>query len=137
MRSKPNGGFAMSGNRYLLDTNAVVALLAGKSNLEAKLSTADWIGISIISVLEFLVFDGLSEADIRYFNAFLERVETVDLQIGNNALLEKVISLRQQHRLKLPDAVIAASAVVKDAVLVTADRHFENLPISVISPSNS
>ena len=65
-----NDGFMMSGNRFLLDTNAVVALLGGKSNLEEKLSDAAWIGVSVISVLEFLVFEGLSDADVQALEIF-------------------------------------------------------------------
>jgi tRNA(fMet)-specific endonuclease VapC len=137
MRLKHSDGFEMSGSRYLLDTNAVVALLNGKSNLEQLLSKADWIGVSIISVLEFLVFDGLNEKDIQCFNAFINRVATVDLRGQDAALIQGVISFRQEHHLKLPDAVIAASAMVNDAVLVTADHHFSGIPIPLISPTDS
>ncbi len=35
-----------------------------------------------------------------------------------------LIENRQQHRLKLPDAVIAAMALLRNASLVTADREF-------------
>jgi tRNA(fMet)-specific endonuclease VapC len=53
----------MSGNRYLLDTNAIVALLQGEVFLVQLLQGADWVGISLISQIEFLVFSGLSQAD--------------------------------------------------------------------------
>lgn len=46
----------MSGNRYLLDTNAIVALLQGNKRIIQLLLNANWIGISIISQIEFLVF---------------------------------------------------------------------------------
>ena len=42
--------------RYLLDTNAIVALLQGNLQLLQLLQNADWIGISIISQIEFLAF---------------------------------------------------------------------------------
>lgn len=45
--------------RYLLDTNAVVALLQGHTGLGQHLSDAEWVGISIITQLEFLAFPGL------------------------------------------------------------------------------
>ena len=48
----------MSGNRYLLDTNAIVALLQGNAQLVQLLQNADWIGISVISQIEFLAFSG-------------------------------------------------------------------------------
>ncbi|MFB2838463.1 hypothetical protein [Floridanema evergladense] len=53
----------MSGNRYVLDTNAIVALLQGNVQLVQLLQDANWIGISVISQIEFLVFSGLTEAD--------------------------------------------------------------------------
>lgn len=46
----------MSGNRYVLDTNAIVALLQGNSQLIQLLQNADWIGVSVISQIEFLAF---------------------------------------------------------------------------------
>ena len=41
---------------------------------------------------------------------------------------ETAIRLRRERRLKLPDAVVAASALVLDAVLLTNDRHLLTLP---------
>lgn len=69
----------MSGNRYLLDTNAVIALLQGNQQVLQQLQNSDWIGISIISQLEFLSFSGLSESDRQLFNQFLQQVETLGL----------------------------------------------------------
>jgi hypothetical protein len=100
----------MSGNRYLLDTNAVVALLQGNSQLLQLLQNADWVGISVISQIEFLAFSGLSQEDKLVFQQFLRRVEVVSLMSGDTVLIEQVIQLRQQYRLKLPDAIIAAMA---------------------------
>jgi predicted nucleic acid-binding protein len=56
MPSRCNGDYEMSGNRYLLDTNAIVALLQGNKRIIQLLLNANWIGISIISQIEFLVF---------------------------------------------------------------------------------
>lgn len=70
----------MNGNRYLLDTNAIIALLQGNQPLIQQLQNAEWIGISIINQLEFLVFIGLTEADRRVFEQFLQRVEVVGLE---------------------------------------------------------
>ncbi len=57
----------MSGNRYLLDTNAIVALLQGNSQLIQLLHNAGWVGISVISQIEFLAFSGLSQEDRQLF----------------------------------------------------------------------
>jgi predicted nucleic acid-binding protein len=34
-------------NRYLLDTNAVIALLAGNQGLATLLASAQWVGVSV------------------------------------------------------------------------------------------
>ncbi len=49
----------MPGKRYLLDTNALVALLQGHEGLLRLTEQARWLGVSVINVLEFLGFDGL------------------------------------------------------------------------------
>ena len=72
----------MPGNRHLLDTNALVALLQGHQGLLALTENSQWLGVSVINVLEFLGFDGLLEADRALF---LELVV-----ITNNAVLLKL-----------------------------------------------
>ena len=122
----------MSGNRYLLDTNAIIALLKKDSNLIQLLARADWVGISIISQIEFLAFSGLSEVDKQLFQQFLQRVEVIDLDRKNTSLIEKIILIREQYRLKLPDSIIVAMALQNSAQLITRDaqlRKVEELTI--------
>ncbi|NJK69724.1 MAG: type II toxin-antitoxin system VapC family toxin [Microcoleus sp. SU_5_3] len=114
----------MSGNRYVLDTNAIVALLQENIQLIELLKDADWIGVSVISQIEFLVFPGLTQDDRQLFEQFLQRVEVLGLAAIDNVLIDKIVEIRQQYRLKLPDAVIAAMAIQNSASLVTADREF-------------
>ena len=117
----------MSGNRYLLDTHAIVALLQGDLFLAQLLQSADWVGISLISQIEFLVFSELIQADRDLFQQFLQRVEVIGLAVDYSTLIESVIEVRQQYRLKLPDAIIAAIALQKSAHLLTKDHGFVNV----------
>ena len=39
----------------------------------------------------------------------------------NSEIIEKVISIRQKHKIKLPDAIILATAIIGDLELVTAN----------------
>ena len=112
----------MNGHRYLLDTNAIVTLLQGDSELVALLNNAQWIGISVISQIEFLAFSGLTNSDKQLFTQFLQRVEVVGLDGYHTQIIEQTIQLRLKYRLKLPDAIIAATALEKQACLVTADK---------------
>jgi tRNA(fMet)-specific endonuclease VapC len=118
----------MNGERFLLDTNAIISLLGGNEPLAARLERADWVGMSIISQLEFLVFPGVSEEDEQLFEALAARVEVVGLTALQKELLTTVVELRRTRKLKLPDAVIAGTAVHHQATLLTADKHFGNVP---------
>ena len=117
----------MSGKRYLLDTNAIVALLQGSPALVTLLQNAEWVGISVISKIEFLAFSGLSESDINLFAEFLKRVEVIDLAASNDLLIEQIIQIRLQYRVKLPDAIIASTALQVGASLVTNDRELSKV----------
>ena len=117
----------MNGNRYVLDTNAIIALLQGNTQLIQLLQNANWIGISIISQIEFLVFSWLTQSDLQLFQQFIQRVEIVGLAAGDPVLVDKIIEIRQQYRLKLPDAVIAAITIQNSASLVTADQEFAKI----------
>lgn len=124
----------MNGNRYLLDTNAIVALLQGEMFLVQLLQNADWVGISLISQIEFLVFSGLSQSDRDLFQQFLQRVEVIGLVASDSPLIESIIEIRQQYRLKLPDAMIAAIALQHSASLITRDQGFTKVrSLTVIS----
>lgn len=119
----------MSGKRrFLLDTNAVVSLLAGNRDLSAKLEKAEYVGVSIITYLEFLAFNGLSASDRDCFAAFCERVQIEPLTIDDSSLLQQALDLRSRYRLKLPDAIIGATALSHKALLITNDSHFSDIP---------
>lgn len=116
MPGNPSGA-----KRYLLDTNALVALLQGHTDLLTTVESADWLGVSGINVLEFLGFDGLSEIDRQLFNELLQRIAVVDLLACNVALMTLIIELRQSKSLKLPDAIVMACAVTHQATVLTHD----------------
>jgi tRNA(fMet)-specific endonuclease VapC len=111
----------MPGKRYLLDTNALVALLQGHKGLIALVDQAQWLGVSVINVLEFLGFDGLSESDRALFLELTSRLVVVDLIYDNTPLMERVTDLRKSRAVKLPDAIVMASAAIHDATVVTND----------------
>ena len=117
----------MSGKlRCVLDTNAVVSLLNGNRALATRLEAAVYVGISVITYLEFLVFDGLSDNDRNSFKLFCSRVEIVPLA-HDDELSDKTLMLRTKHRLKLPDAIIGATALCRNALIITNDSHFSGI----------
>lgn len=107
-----------------MDTNAIVSLLAGNRDLSAQLAEAEYVGIPVIS---FLAFDGLSEADRACFNSFCKRVEIVSLSHDDSQLMKQALELRSKHRLKLPDAIIGATALSRTALPVALCRFLSEL----------
>jgi predicted nucleic acid-binding protein len=115
----------MSGEgRYLLDTNAIVSFLGGNRLLSDTLDHANWVGISIVSYLEFLAFEELPDCDRDAFMDFCGRIEVLPLTRDDDGLLKHTLDLRARYRLKLPDAIIGATALSCDAALVTSDTDF-------------
>lgn len=121
-----SGLYVMNGERYFFDTNAIVALLKGNNEIVDLTKQADFIAISVISRLEFFAFASLKEVDKNLFERFVARVTVVDLAMHNPVLLDAISEIRIQSSLKLPDAIIAASAKSVNAILVTADVKLAN-----------
>jgi len=85
------------------------------------------VGISILSQIEFLAFPNLSENERRIFQEFSDGVEVVGLGRAERGLIDRIVSLRAQYRLKLPDAIIAGTAVERGATLITEGRRLRKL----------
>lgn len=107
--------------RYLLDTNAIIYLVSGR--LASSLPDGQY-SVSVITEIELLSFSGISaeeEQKIRDLLLLLDRVHLT------GAVRDETIRLRRKFRLKLPDAIIAASALVNDAILLTNDQAFSSI----------
>jgi len=64
----------------------------------------------------------LEPTDKFCFDKFLHRIEVIDLNSDKTELLDEIIRLRQQYHLKLPDTIIAGTAIFANAVLITGDK---------------
>ena len=117
----------MLGNRYLFDTNALVALLQGNKELVELTHRAQWLGVSVINVLEFSSFPGLRSQDQVLLSRLLVRITAVDVEHSNGELMANVIALRQTRALKLPDAIVMASAAMYQATVLTNDTQLLKL----------
>lgn len=115
--------------KFLLDTNAVIALLNGNAALQNLLVSANWVGISVITELEFLAFPNLSNNDAALFHRFKQRVEVVGIEASDAAFLEQTIQIRRDFNVKLPDAVVASAALQNQATLLSNDAVFRRLPM--------
>jgi predicted nucleic acid-binding protein len=108
--------------RYVLDTNAVIFFIAGGNVVPAKLEKLfdkSELFISIIAEIELFAKPDLppdEEAGLRTF--LTNNVTVVDIDHG---IKKMTIMLRRTTKIKLPDCIIAATAIVLNAVLLTND----------------
>ena len=116
----------MNGNRYFLDTNAIIQLLKGNDSIHALLKNADFVACSIISELEYLSFSDLSKNDIELFSKFLARIDVIDLNHSQPELKQMIVDSRKNKHLKLPDAIILATSKFLKCRLITADKQLSS-----------
>ena len=77
--------------------------------------------ISVITRIELLSYHGITAAEEKEIKAFLEDVTVVPLL---EEIEQTAIAFRRNQQRKTPDAIIAATALVLDATLITIDPHF-------------
>ena len=122
----------MNGVDCLADTNALIYLLNGNSCMFPYLEKN--LALSIISAMELLSFSGMTETESQSTRAFINDCTEITL---SNDIKEKTIEIPKKYRTKLPDAIIAASAIVNGLPLITADKGFkqiEELDLQLIVP---
>jgi predicted nucleic acid-binding protein len=107
--------------RYLLDTNAVIYLVNGR--LALPLPEGQY-SISVITEIELLSFQNLPEEEERRIRELLQVLDRIPL---SDAVRHQAILLRRNNRLKLPDAIIAASALTQQAILLSNDQAFASI----------
>ena len=107
--------------KLLLDTNVVLGLLKGqKADVAFLRKHADYsLYVSVITRMELLSFHSLGKEEEDAIQEFLDAVVVIPL---SKDVEDVSINLRRATRRKLPDSIVAASAVVSGAILLTNDR---------------
>jgi predicted nucleic acid-binding protein len=117
---------------YLLDSNVIIGFLAGKiliggstTGMRAVSSIVDRTPhISVISQIEVLRYNDTPENEKAcedFINASVIHPLSPDVVLNT-------IRLCKQHKIKLPDAVIAAAALIENRILVTRNTgDFKNI----------
>jgi predicted nucleic acid-binding protein len=105
---------------YLIDTNVIIDLLAdrlppaGRDFIERVLDK-NKVVTSVINRIELLSFTG-PENELTVLEDFLNNIPVLPL---SESVILKTITVRRHRRIKLPDAVIAATALDRGLTLLS------------------
>lgn len=123
---------------YLWDTNIVIYFLqnqfpANAEKLIDALLTESSPIISVITEMELLCWKSPQDKDTEVLKSFIDEIQIIEL---TEQIKYKAVELRKNYIIKLPDAIIAATAIVNDLHLITRNtKDFKNIKrLKLINP---
>lgn len=125
------------GRKILIDTNIAIGYignrLSGKSIDKLDNIFDGEYHLSVINKIELLGYPNLDKNEEEKFNLLINHsiLHPID-----NKIIEETISIRKSHKIKLPDAIIAATCLVNGLDILTLNmKDFENINgLKVIEP---
>ena len=126
------------GIKYLWDTNTVIYFLQKQFPASAERFIDGTLehsppAISAISEIELLCWKTDSEKDLEVLYSFIEEATVFEFE---KAIKLKTADIRKTNKIKLPDAIIAATALIYNLTLITRNtKDFKNIEgLEVINP---
>ncbi len=118
----------MSGAKYLLDTNFILGLVKGQEEVVAKFQElggeTSLYAFSSITRMEALGFPAITDQEESAIAAILEQLTYLPITPD---VEDAAIRIRKQRKVKLPDAIIAATSLTRGVELLSLDRDLCNL----------
>ena len=121
------------GAKFLIDTNVLIDAQSRKMPEKALHFLADIINVDFtVSFVSYIEFLGYKAATIP-MEEFISLANVIEI---NKAIISATILLRKNHRIQLPDAIIAATAIVNDITLITRNTSdFKNITgLKMVNP---
>ena len=114
----------MNGTKIVLDTNIILYLLDGNKELAVILNEME-IFVSIITEIELLGYQEISDLEKSKVKLFLSECQIIPLNVEIKNIC---VEFKQNHKIKTPDAIVAATPRYLGIPLFTADKGFNKLP---------
>jgi len=114
----------MNGIRILCDTNPLIYLLDGNKEV-AKFLDNKQIHVSVITELELYGKSDMPEDALKIIEMMLESCFITEI---NQEIKQIYKQIKRNYTIKLPDAIIAATAISLDIPLLTFDTDFQKIP---------
>ena len=121
----------MSGNKAILNSNLLIFLSKGIIDRKKLYSKYDEFCVSIITYMEVYAFEFADQTQKKLLDETFANLEIIEI---NQEIADQAIIYRKNKtkRIKLPDAIILASAKYANADLLTDDwDDFQNIDSAV------
>ncbi|CAM3700163.1 type II toxin-antitoxin system VapC family toxin [Mucilaginibacter galii] len=113
----------MNGIKLLVDSNIAIYFLLGYNDVQ-KYFFESQTGLSFISELELLSNPYFKEQEFESVRYLISQHDVIAYQ---PELKEIIINIRSKKKVKIPDAIIAATAIYLNVPLVSADKGFHGI----------
>ncbi len=114
----------MNGADKLLDSNILIYLSKNQLKLSAFAQPGDTLSVSVITYMEVLGYTFSTAEEAEMVKTICDTLHVVHL---DEKIVNEVIRIRKSVKIKLPDAIIAATAIYLDVPLITADTAFQKI----------
>ena len=126
--------------RFLIDTSAVIKYLnetlpANGLSLMDKIVDKESI-ISFIAEIELQAWSPPNQEDLKIYQFFVSSSTVIGV---DDNIIKETIKIRKSFKLKLPDALIAATAITNNMTLIADnDKDFKQVPeLKYINPNTA
>ena len=124
--------------QYLIDNNIISNYFAGKFSNKTMIFIGEIIdktpNISIITEIEALSWVNSNKIKENIIRDFIKDSRVYNL---NPEIIAQTIKIRRSRKIKTPDAIIAATAIVNNFILLTNDSDFEGIQnLKLLNPFN-
>lgn len=122
--------------QYLIDNNAISNFfsgLLGKNGMDFMTKVFDQTPtISVITEIEALSWINPDKSKEQIVKTFVQDATVLALTPD---VVAQCITIRRSRKIKTPDAIMAATAIVHNRTLITSDTDFNNIAgLNVIDP---
>lgn len=117
---------------YLIDTNIVIYYLEGEQAAVSFFRThRGQLAISSITWMETLSYPFSADEEL-VVRSFLKEFRLIEVIYP---VMELTVGIRRKKKIKLPDAIIASSAIHNDLTLVTRNiKDFKGIEVKILDP---
>ncbi|MEY4540876.1 MAG: hypothetical protein RLZZ306_2633 [Bacteroidota bacterium] len=117
----------------LLDTNIIIYSALPQFEYLQSLVLNPYNAVSTITYVESLGYHKLTVSDRIYLENVFQRIHILEV---DKQVSEKAIELRQTSKMDLPDAIIAATALIYNVELITVNvKDFIHIPdLNITNP---